>query len=133
MAGKERGYQRYQCKNKKCRKWFRIDGKAEHRKYDAHLIGETIGNYIGGLSIQHLAESIGNRPGLDEPSKATIYHWISDYTDKAKVALRGVKAKTNGPLVGRRSICAGQGAFRAYLFIVFDKHIVVTYYLLTCR
>ena len=76
-AGQRNGYQRYQCQT--CKKKFRPEELAEGRKYDAELIGATIRDYYMGLSIKQLAESIKDRYGIMEPSKGTIYGWISDY------------------------------------------------------
>ena len=93
-AGRRNNYQRFQCQA--CKKWFRINGQANGRKYDAELIGATVNDYYSGLSIKQLAEGIEDRYDVPEPSKAVIYDWITDYTDDAKYALKDVKAKTSG-------------------------------------
>ena len=117
-AGQRNGYQRYQCQG--CKKKFRQGGPAKGRKYDAELIGATIRDYYMGLSIKQLAESIADRYGIPEPSKGTIYGWISDYTDKATYALRDVKAHTSGHWVADE-MYVKVGGITVYYWVVMDK------------
>ena len=120
MAGKRNGYQRYRCTS--CKKWFRADGQAKHRKnaYTAEMIGATVRDYYAGLSIKQLAESIADRYDVPEPSKATIYRWISAYTDQAKVALKGVKAELGDHWVVDE-LFVRVGGVQGYVWIVMDK------------
>lgn len=117
-VGQRNGYQRYQCQD--CKTKFRHEGQAEGRKYDAELIGATIRDYYMGLSIKQLAESIADRYGIPEPSKGTIYGWISDYTDKATYALRDVKAHTSGHWVADE-MYVKVGGITVYYWVVMDK------------
>lgn len=119
-AGQRNGYQRYRCRA--CQKWFRADGQARNRKnaYTAEMIGATVRDYYSGLSIKQLAESIADRYDVPEPSKSTIYRWIEEYTDKARVALAGSKAEVGDHWVVDEmfvKIAAVQG----YAWIVMDK------------
>ena len=116
--GQRNGYQRYQCRE--CKKKFRFDGQAEGRRYDATLIGATIRDYYMGLSIKQLAESIAARYGIPEPSKNTIYGWISDYTDKATYATRDLKAQTGDHWVVDEMIVKVGGEY-CYHWNVLDK------------
>lgn len=119
-AGQRNGYQRYRCKA--CRHHFRADGQAKRRKnaYTAEMIGATIRDYYAGLSIKQLAESIKDRYDVPEPSKSTIYRWISEYTDKAKVALKDVKADTGDHWVVDE-LFVRVGGVQGYVWIVMDK------------
>ena len=90
--GKQSGEQRYQCKA--CKKKFRAGGKAEGRKMDAELMGSAIRDYYTGKSYKQIAEGLEEEYDLlKEPSKATIYEWVRDYTDKALKQMDGHKAK----------------------------------------
>ena len=123
MAGKARGYQRYECKA--CGKFFRADGQAKNRKnaYGAELIGASIRDCLMGLSIKQVAESIADRYGIKQPSKDTIYQWPSDYTDKAKYALdlEDVKANT-GKVWAVDELYTNIASVKAYVWIVIDKN-----------
>ena len=119
-SGERNGYQRYRCR--RCDKWFRAEGQAEGRKntYDAELIGATIRDYYSGLSIKNLAQSIEDRYGIKEPSKSTIYRWISEYTDKARHALRDVKTGTDNHWV-IDELFVRVGGVKGYVWIIMDK------------
>ena len=119
-AGQRNGYQRYRYKA--CRHHFRADGQAKRRKntYIAEMIGATIRDYYAGLSIKQLAESIADRYDVPEPSKATIYRWISAYTDKAKVATKDVKAELGDHFV-IDELFVRVGGVQGYVWIVMDK------------
>ena len=93
--GKQSGEQRYQCKA--CKKKFRAGGKAEGRKMDAEMMGSAIRDFYTGKSYKQIAEGLKEEYDLpNEPSKATIYEWVRDYTTKAVKELDGHKAKTGG-------------------------------------
>ena len=93
--GTQSGEQRYRCKP--CQKRFRAGGKAEGRKMDAELMGSAIRDYYTGKSYKQIAEGLKEEYDLEkEPSKATIYEWVRDYTDEAISQMEGHKAKTGG-------------------------------------
>ena len=93
--GKQSGEQRYRCKP--CQKKFRASGKAKGRKMDAELMGSAIRDYYTGKSYKQIAEGLKEEYDLpNEPSKATIYEWVRDYTKKALKQMEGHKAKTGG-------------------------------------
>ena len=121
-AGKNRGYQRFQCRS--CKHFFRGEGQAKRRRnaYDAELIGASIRNCLMGLSIKQVAEGIADRYDIPQPSKDTIYQWLSDYTDKAKYALdlEDVKADT-GRVWAVDELYTRIAGVQAYVWIVIDK------------
>ena len=89
------GQQRYRCRG--CDKKFRAGGKAPGRKMDAEMMGSAIRDYYTGKSYKQIAEGLKKEYDLPkEPSKATIYEWVRDYTDKALKQMGGHKAKTGG-------------------------------------
>ncbi len=91
--GSQRGQQRYRCR--KCNKRFRAGGKAEGRRMDAELMGSAIRDFYSGKSYKATAEGLHDEYDLPvEPSTATIYEWVRDYTDKATGQLKGHKAQT---------------------------------------
>ena len=118
-VGQRNGYQRYKCQG--CDKRFRADGQAEGRKYDAELIGATVWDYYMGLSIKNLAQSIGYRYDIEEPSTATIYQWIKDHTEKGTYALRDTKAHTGDNWVADEMVMKVDGE-NVYHWNVMDKN-----------
>ena len=93
--GKQSGQQRYRCKS--CNKKFRAGGKAEGRKMDAEMMGSAIRDFYTGKSYKQIAEGLKEEYDLPkEPSKATVYEWVRDYTDKAMSQMKNHKAKTGG-------------------------------------
>ena len=117
-VGRQAGQQRYKCKS--CGKKFRANGKAEGRKYDAELVGATIRDFFMGLSLKQLAESIEDRYDINEPSKSTLYRWVSEYTDDAQYALRDVKAKASKHWVADE-MWMQVGGINVYYWIVMDR------------
>lgn len=79
--GVRNGQQRYLCCA--CRKSFRANGKASGRRMDAELMGSAIRDYYSGKSYKQIAEGLSDEYGISEPSKATIFEWVRDYTDRA--------------------------------------------------
>ncbi len=93
--GFQKGEQRYFCKT--CKKAFRAGGKAQGRKMDAEMMGSAIRHYYTGKSYKQIAEGLKEEYDLEkEPSKATVYEWVRDYTTKAMKEMEGHKAKTGG-------------------------------------
>ena len=117
-VGQRNGHQRLRCKS--CGNTFRNGGQAKGRKYDAGLIGATIRDYYMGLSIKQLAESIADRYNVPEPSKDTVYQWISEYTDKATYATKDMKAHTGAHWVVDEMFVQVGGEY-CYHWNVLDK------------
>ncbi len=91
--GFQKGEQRYFCKT--CKKAFRAGDKAEGRRMDAEMMGSAIRDFYTGKSYKQIAEGLKDEYDLsNEPSKATLYEWVRDYTQKAAKELEGRKAKT---------------------------------------
>ncbi len=84
-AGKQSGHQRYSCKE--CDKWFRANGMAEGRRVPAEQMGMAIRMFYSGMSYQQIAEAM-NKAFDIKPSKATLYEWVRDYTDRATDTLK---------------------------------------------
>ena len=90
-AGQQSGEQRYQCRD--CDKWFRANGKPEGRRVPAEQMGMAIRMFYSGMSYKQIAESMADAYDIPEPSKATIYEWVRDYTDKAVKTMRSPQFK----------------------------------------
>ena len=88
--GTQSGQQRYRCKD--CQKKFRANGKAQGRRMDAEMMGSAIRDYYTGKSYKQIAEGLKEEYDIPEPSKATIYEWVRDYTDEAKEQTAELKA-----------------------------------------
>ena len=79
--GKQSGEQRYLCRG--CATKFRANGKAKGRRIPAEWIGAAIRQYYSGMSYKQIAEYMEDAYDIPEPSKATIYEWVRDYTQAA--------------------------------------------------
>ena len=102
------GQQRYRCRD--CDKAFRANGKAKGRRMDAELMGSAIRDFYTGKSYKQIFEGLKDEYDLEkEPSKATIYEWVRDFTDKAVAEMDGHKAKTGGGWVADEMMVDGGG------------------------
>ena len=110
--------QRYLCRE--CNKSFRASGKAEGRRMDADLMGAAIGDYYDGKSYKKIAEAIEKEYDIPEPSKATIYEWVRDYTKEAVDSMEDVKVPTGGNWVADEMVVK-VGGQKAYNWNVMDE------------
>ena len=92
--GTQRGQQRYRCRV--CNKKFRANGKAQGRRMDADLMGSAIRDFYNGISYKKIAEGIEKEYNIPEPSKATVFEWVRDYTAAAIKDMKDQKAQTSG-------------------------------------
>ena len=93
--GKRNGYQRYRCND--CRKYFNTEGRATGMKNPAEMIGSAVDMYYSGMSYKQIAENLEKTYDLkNEPSKATIFEWVTNYTDAALRGMEGKRAKSSG-------------------------------------
>ena len=92
--GFQRGQQRYRCKE--CRKDFRANGKATGRRMDAELMGAAIQDHYDGKSYKKIAEAVEKEYDIPEPSKATVYEWVRDFSAEAVEEMKDHSAKTGG-------------------------------------
>ena len=92
--GTRNGYQRYLCRA--CSKKFHTNGKAAGRRFPADQMGAAIRLFYSGMSYKQIAESMGKMYDISEPSKATIYQWVRDYTKDALKEMERHPAHTGG-------------------------------------
>ena len=95
--GKRGGYQRYLCRG--CSKSFHANGNAPGKRFSANQIGAAVRMFYSGLSYKQIAENMVEQYDIPEPSKATIYDWVKDYTDVAMREMEQHKAHTGGEWV----------------------------------
>ncbi len=88
--GKRYGNQVFRCND--CRKAFKNTGAVNGHKMPADHIGAAIQDYYTGKSYKQIAETMAKEYGIPEPSKATIYEWVRDYSEKAVDRMQGQKA-----------------------------------------
>ena len=91
-VGKQSGEQRYYCRD--CKKRFRANGKAQGRRVPSEWIGGAIRKYYSGMSYKQIAEYMKDAYDIPEPSKATVYEWVRDYTQAAVDAMKDYPAQT---------------------------------------
>ena len=116
--GFQSGTQRYRCKS--CRKDFRANGKATGRRMDSEVIGAAIRDFYSGMSYKQIAEAMADRHDIPEPSKATIYEWVRDFTDEAVKEMANHKAETSGHWVADE-MYIDVGGEKVYHWNVMDK------------
>lgn len=90
-VGQRNGYQRYRCEG--CGKWFRQTGMAEGDRIPAQQIGMAIRLFYSGMSYKQIGETMADAFDIPEPSKATLYEWVRDYTDKATAVMQDYPAQ----------------------------------------
>ena len=117
-VGKQAGQQRYLCRG--CNKKFRANGKAQGRRMDAELMGSAIRDFYTGKSYKQIAEGLKDEYDIPEPSKATIYEWVRDYTDQAVAAIKDHKATTGGDWVADE-LQVDVGGHKVWLWNVMDS------------
>ena len=59
-------------------------------------MGAAIRMFYSGMSYQQIAENMGTTYDIPEPSKATIYQWVRDYTKDALREMECHPAQTGG-------------------------------------
>ena len=116
--GTQRGQQRYRCKE--CQKKFRANGKAQGRRMDADLMGSAIRDFYNGISYKKIAEGIEKEYDIPEPSKATVYEWVRDYTEAATEEMKDHKAQTSGHWVADE-LYIDVGGKKVYCWNVMDS------------
>ena len=116
--GVRNGQQRYLCRS--CRKAFRANGKAKGRRTDAELMGSAIRDYYSGKSYKQIAERLAEKYDIPEPSKATVFEWVRDYTAHALGAMGDRKAATSGHWVADE-MYVNVGVKTAYNWNVMDS------------
>ena len=92
--GTRNGYQRYLCRA--CSKKFHANGKAAGRRFPADQMGAAIRLFYSGMSYKQIAESMETMYDIPQPSKATIYEWVRDYTKAALREMERHPAHTGG-------------------------------------
>ncbi len=85
-VGKQNGQQRYLCRG--CKKKFRANGMPEGRQAPAEHIGMAIRMFYSGMSYKQIAETMADAFDIPEPSKSTLYEWVTEYTERAVPVLR---------------------------------------------
>ena len=88
-VGMQASHQRWQCRA--CNKKFRRDIE-EGKRVPAEQVGAAVRMYYSGLSYKQVAENMADANDIPEPSKATVYEWVRDYTDKAVERMKDHKA-----------------------------------------
>ena len=92
--GKRNGHQRYLCRG--CAKKFTTSGNTPGRRFPPEQTGQAIKMFYSGMSYKQIAESMAETFDIPEPSKATLYEWVRDYTDRALREMGNHKVHT-GP------------------------------------
>lgn len=80
-TGKQGEHQRYLCRG--CDKVFRAPGIAPGHRVPSEHMGMAIRMFYSGMSYKQIAETMRDALDIPEPSKATLYEWVRDYTDRA--------------------------------------------------
>lgn len=113
------GKQTYRCKD--CRKRFLHTGQVAGRHATAEQIGMAIRMYYGGNSYKQTAETMADGHDISEPSKETLYRWVTEYTDIAKDIMADHPAHTSGKWVADE-IQVRVGGEKLWLWNVMDAN-----------
>ena len=89
--GRNRGYQRYRCQV--CGKRIRAEDKAPGRRLPDEQTGAVIRMYYGGMSYKQIAETMADMFDMPEPSKATVYEIVRDYSGLAVKEMKRYPAR----------------------------------------
>ena len=89
--GKQGDHQRYRCGH--CSKKFRAPGIAPGHRVPTEHMGMAIRMFYSGMSYKQIAETMADSLNIPEPSKATLYEWVRDYTSRASDELSKPKYK----------------------------------------
>ena len=92
--GMQSGNQRYLCRS--CSKKFSANGKTPGRRFPPEITGAAVRMFYSGMSYKRIAEHIEDTYDIKEPSKATIYEWVRDYTREGVEGMADHKAHTSG-------------------------------------
>ena len=125
--GKRYGHQVFKCKG--CHKAFKNTGAVNGHKVPADHIGAAIQDYYAGKSYKAVAETMAKEYGIPEPSKATIYEWVRDYSEKAVDQMQGRKAIVGGEWVADE-MQVRVGGEKVWLWNVMDGR---SRYILACH
>ena len=125
--GSRKGKQLYKCNG--CRKQFRDTGATNGHKMPADHIGAAIQDYYAGKSYKQIAETMALEYDIPEPSKATIYEWVRDYSEKAVEQMKGQKAQIGQEWVADEMM-VDVGGSKAWLWNVMDGR---SRYVLACH
>lgn len=71
-------------------------GAIDGRKYPAGQMGAAISMFYSGMSYKQIAEKLEDMFDIPQPSKATMYRWVSDCTDEGLREMKRRKANTGG-------------------------------------
>ena len=92
--GKRNGHQRYLCRG--CTKKFQANGNTAGRRFPPEITGAAVRMFYSGMSYKRIAEHIEDTYDIKEPSKATIYEWVRDYTKAGVDEMANYPAHTHG-------------------------------------
>ena len=116
--GKHRGQQRYLCRG--CKKAFNTSGNIPGRRFPPEQVGMALGMFYNGMSYKQVAENMEDAFDIPEPSKATLYEWVRDYTARAQDAMKGHKARTGSEWVADEMVVR-VGGQKYWLWNVMDS------------
>ena len=86
--------------------------------------------FYSDLSYKQISETMAERYDIPEPSKATIYEWVRDYTDHALDEMKDHKA-TVGPdwVVDEMQVTVGYMKYWNWNVMVADTRYILSSYL----
>ena len=83
------------------------------------MVGSAIRDYYTGKSYKQIAESLRDEYGIPEPSKATVYEWVRDYTLLAVAEGEKHQPETGGHWVADETM-VDVGGQKVWLWNVMD-------------
>ncbi len=92
-AGTRAGHQRWLCKP--CHRWFTDNAAEPGRRVPPKQVGAAVSMFFDGLSTEDIRRNFGHIFDF-EPSTASVYEWVRDYSDLAEKHLNATKPTTLG-------------------------------------
>ncbi len=89
--GHYKGVQLYFCNS--CRSKFRANDNLPGRRFAPVAVGASVAMFYEGNSVEQIRRHMAQIYDV-EPSGATIYEWVTDYTNLAKANMKPHKANT---------------------------------------
>ena len=86
----------------------------------AEQVGAAVRMYYSGMSYKQIAEDMADAYDIPEPSKATVYEWVRDYTDKALERMKDHKADVGDSWVADEMM-VGVGGEKMWNWNVMDE------------
>ena len=89
------------------------------RRFPPEQVGAALGMFYNGMSYKQIAENMEDMFDIPEPSKATVYEWVRDYSARALESMKRHRARTGDEWVADELVVR-VGGQKYWLFNLMD-------------